>query len=106
MTKLLLWLSIFTLISLSCGISASMQLPSPSDAPAPSNPRVFARELDESTLYTVTGYLNIRTGAGESFPALRETLQAGDTVTCLEWVGVWCRHEEGWSNSSWLQVVK
>jgi len=99
MNKLLLWLSIFTLISLACGISAPMQLPSPSDAPSPSNPRVFVREFDT---YTVTGFLNIRTGAGESFPSLG-VLHYGDVVTCSEWVGDWCRHSQGGSHGGWLK---
>ncbi len=87
------------LFVLACGISAPMQLPSPSDAPAPSNPRVFVSEFDT---YTVTGFLNIRTGAGESFPSLG-VLHYGDVVTCSEWDGDWCHHSQGWSHGGWLK---
>ena len=98
----LLYIPAVLLFVLACGISAPMQLPSPSDAPAPSNPRVFARDLDESTLYTVTGDLYIRADPSDKNPPIG-LLQAGDTVTCSEWVGVWCRHELGWSHGGWLK---
>ncbi len=98
---LLLYIAALMSVTMACGISAPMQLPSPSDAPAPSNPRMFVREFDT---YTVTGDLYIRTCASYSCPALRdEVLHAGDNVICFEWSGVWCRHERGWSHSGWLK---
>jgi len=84
------------LLSLACAAQSALptlkDTPSPSNAPAPS----FQRE------YTVTDSLHIRTGAGKEYP-VKGVLHTGDTVTCSEWSGNWCRHELGWSNGGWLK---
>jgi len=97
-----LYISILVL-SLACGASGNFISPRLSAAPVP----VVS---DTTVQMVVTGDLNIRTGAGETFPLVdkKETLHAGDVVTCYQFEvkgdSIWCRHERGWSNCRWLKA--
>lgn len=96
MPKPLLWIFILTLASLACVAQSQIPTLSPTATKA-------ATAEPTAQIYTVTGDLYIRTGAGTEYPALKEVLHAGDTVTCIEWDGNWCRHSLGWSNGGWLR---
>lgn len=100
MYKLLLILS---LSALACGVNTS--LPIADAIPTPS--AVYLTPTPEAQYIVTAETLQIRTGAGESFPALKVFLSQGEIVTCLsidpaQDGGRWCRHDKGWSNLRYM----
>lgn len=94
---------VFVLISaLACLTPSALQVVFPAHEPAPVPP---------VTVMVVTGDLNVRTGAGETFPLVDKklVLHAGDVVVCRQFEvkgdSIWCKHEWGWSNARWLNGI-
>jgi uncharacterized protein YgiM (DUF1202 family) len=98
--KLLVWLIIFTLPALACGTADTTR----NRVSLPDGTSTIA-ETSTEVKYTVTAdTLNVRTGAGTDFPVIVGLeLHKGETVTCLEMSGKWCRHWQGWSHTGWMK---
>lgn len=102
--KLLVWLFLFTLPTLACGMQAPAEVQTASEVEFTDTHPTAEESMDVKMI--VTGDLWIRPTAGDLGRALGE-LHKGDVITCVEFsvVGdsIWCRHERGWSNARWLE---
>lgn len=90
-------------LTLACGAQAGLPgatLPEATEASYTAEPL--------SVEMVITGDLNIRTLPGAWHPLIEgdATLEAGEVVTCTTFYVVgdslWCKHERGWSNASWM----
>lgn len=91
-----LYLSIFVVFSLACGMQALKVNPTPTAIDTQMTP-----EISTDVQMVIVGDLWVRPVAGELHRAVGE-LHTGDIVTCTEFqvIGdsIWCKHERGWSN--------
>jgi uncharacterized protein YgiM (DUF1202 family) len=101
MKQLLAWISILTLAALACGVQAQTAKNAGFETG-----RSTAPTSELVRMLVTAENLNIRLGAGETFPAAKHGLHHGDVVTCFEFDGVWCLHELGWSNSLFMTAAK
>jgi len=104
-SRFLLYISALVSVSLACGVSTSL----PDAIPTPS--AVYLSPTPEARYIVTAETLQIRTGAGESFPALKVFLSQGEIVTCLsidpaQDGGRWCRHDLGYSNVRYMKGLK
>jgi hypothetical protein len=92
--KTKLYLSIFVVFSLACGMQAPKVNPTPV--------AIDTQEMSTDVQMVVTGDLWVRPVAGDLHRTVGNPLKAGDIVTCTEFqvIGdsIWCKHERGWSN--------
>lgn len=92
-----LYLSIFAVFSLACGMQAPKVNPTQTAIDTQMTP-----EMSTDVQMVVTGNLWVRPVAGDLHRTVGNPLKAGDIVTCTEFqvIGdsIWCKHERGWSN--------
>ena len=107
--RFLLYITLLISASLACGVSTSL----PVADVIPTSHEVYLPPTSEPVnQYIVTAEtLQIRTGAGETFPALKVYLSQNEIVTCSETKtakdgGLWCKHEKGWSNIRYMKGLK
>ena len=101
-----LYITALVLASLACGVSTS--LPVADAIPTPS--AVYLSPTPEAQYIVTAETLQIRTGAGEGFPAVGY-LSQNEIVTCLSIApaqdgGRWCRHDLGYSNIRYMKGIK
>lgn len=96
----LLYLSIFVVFSLACGMQAPKVNPTQTAIDTRMTP-----EMSVAVKMTVTGSLNIRADHTEKSDDIGDLFR-GQTVTCFEFYKGWCKHELGWSNTHWLRMVE
>lgn len=103
-SRFLLYISALVSVLLACGVSTSLP-----DA-IPTSNEVYPSPTPEAQYIVTAETLQIRTGAGETFPAVGY-LSQNEIVTCLSIApaqdgGRWCRHELGYSNVRYMKGLK
>ena len=92
-----LYIAALVSVSLACGVNTQL----PYSQNTPEVVAVYLSPTSEPILnqYQITAEtLQIRTGAGETFPALKVYLSQNEIVTCSDIApaldgGLWCKHE-------------
>lgn len=105
-----LFISALVLSALACGVSSQL----PEVDAIPTSHEAVPTSTPESVRMIVTADegLNIRVCPNVDCMELEGDLLSGEIVTCdkfqapMNGDGLWCRHERGWSNARWMEVVK
>ena len=105
--KMLVWLSIFTLPFIACGIST----PQASKADlAVYNGTQPTAEADVKMVVVAEEGVNVREYPSDNAPYARNALKTGDvvTVSLVEVIGDvnWCKNQYGWSVCKYFRAVE
>ena len=105
-----LYIAALVSVSLACGVNT--QLPYSQNTPEvlPQVQITNTHAAPEMSMIVTAETLQIRTGAGETFPAVGY-LSRFEIVTCsaIEPAldgGLWCKHELGYSNTRYMKGLK
>lgn len=106
-SKLLIWLLLFTLPALACGVQTAPALKAESAIISESTPAVRQPVL---MVVVAEKGVNVRSMPSENASYTREALEFGDMVTVdeVKMIGDsnWCHHQFGWSNCKWLKALE
>lgn len=97
--------------SLACGVNTSLPYSQNMPEVLPQVEITNTHAAPEMSMVVTAETLQIRTGAGEEYPALRVYLSQNEIVTCssidrAEDGGQWCKHDLGWSNIRYMKGLK
>ena len=105
-----LYIAALVSVSLACGVNT--QLPTVQNTPEVLQVvSTNTHAAPEMSMVVTAETLQIRTGAGETFPALKVYLSQNEIVTCSDIEpaadgGLWCKHDLGWSNIRYMKGLK
>ncbi len=98
------------LASIACGVNTSLPQNTP-EVLSPTKSVILPTVSANAEMVVTAETLQIRTGAGETFPALKVYLSQNEIVTCSDIEpaadgGLWCKHEKGYSNIRYMKGLK
>ena len=104
---ILLYIAALVSVSLACGVNTSLPYSQNTPEVLPQVQITNTHAAPEMSMIVTAETLQIRTGAGETFPALKVYLSQNEIVTCSDIEpaldgGLWCKHEKGYSNIRYM----